>query len=126
MASLSEFTEERSERASGATPEGTAHCFLTRFRFFNSPCPPKRCVPLLFLWVQNINNYFANNKDDQKDENLPHPLQRGENGVRLIFNVGSLNLIQGPVPSGGSHSRAADNSLALDVFYYREALVLKQ
>ena len=67
---------------------------------FQQSVPAKALFFPSFFWVQNINNYIANNKDEQKDENLPHPLPRGENGARLIFNVGSLNLIQGPVPPG--------------------------
>ena len=46
--------------------------------------------------------------------------------ARLIVYAASLNLIQGPVPPGGSHPRASEDELTLDVFHYREALVLKQ
>ena len=53
-------------------------------------------------------------------------LDREARMARLIVYAASLKPMLGPVPPGGSRSRAADNSLALDVFHYREVLVLKQ
>ena len=48
-----------------------------------------------------------------------HIPDREARRARLIVYAASLNPLQGPVPPGGSRSRAADNSLVLDNFQYR-------
>ena len=69
----------------------------------------------LFCECKTNNKYYANDEKKQK-LSLAHTGEREARGTLLSVDAGSLKPLQGLVPSGGSHSRASEYSLALDFF----------
>ena len=162
MASLSEFTEERSERASGVTPPRERSVLDQASNLtlgYSDSSIVFALAPRGYVISRTrVNEFTEERSDPRRDTSLtsdmfslylvslpvnvpPRPfldcdckikinilqimkrkpfesgriLDREARMARLIVYAASLNPLQGPVPSGGSHPRASEDELTLDV-----------